>query len=128
VSGSATFYCNSDRSRTVLSKCHHSYPDRPGVADMYAAAGPAIRAALGDWRGQYVTVSRAGHGSVTVRLVDWCACGSAVIDLYADAMWKLGGSGRIRVTVSWGTPAELPSTDTEGEHGIYRPGGPLVAS
>jgi hypothetical protein len=40
-----------------------------------AAAGPALRRALGaGWRGMTVTVWN-GARHVTVRLTDWCACG-----------------------------------------------------
>lgn len=39
-----------------------------------AAAGPALRAALGpSWRGTEVTVT-AGGRSATVRVSDWCLC------------------------------------------------------
>ena len=39
-----------------------------------AAAGPALRRALGDsWRGTVVVVS-AGERMVRVRLTDWCQC------------------------------------------------------
>lgn len=58
------------------------YDWRPGGA----AAGPALRRALGpNWRGQRVRVC-AGGRCVTVTLNDWCACGDrggrpTVIDL-----------------------------------------------
>lgn len=56
------------------------HPTVAGVASFYrwhpgeAAAGPALRHWLGPhWRGQSVTVSRAGR-SVTVILTDTCQC------------------------------------------------------
>lgn len=110
VAGEATFYCNSDPNRLVLSRCPVGYPDRAGASDMYAAAGPDLR--VGNWRGRTVQVAR-GDRIIEVQLVDFCACGSAVIDLFADPMVKLGGSGRIDVTVSWSETAAPtpPSTD-----------------
>lgn len=84
------------------------YSWRPGEA----AAGPALRAALGSgWRGSTVTVTSAGH-SVTVRLTDWCACGSGrIIDLDSRSFARLAplSTGVIRVTVSSGGPAPEPT-------------------
>lgn len=105
--GKATWYCLSGRS-----SCHYKYPDRPGVLDMYAAAGGEIRSK--GWRGRTVTVCSSGR-CIRVKLVDWCACGGAnAIDLYADAFrelvdpnWrKLGhsdplGRGRVSVRILW---------------------------
>lgn len=73
-----------------------------------AAAGPALRRALGpDWRGSRVTVCASGT-CVRVRLVDWCQClkGQAserVIDLSAGAFRQLAplSRGIVRVEVSW---------------------------
>jgi hypothetical protein len=110
VHGDATWFCNADASRARLSRCTNGYPDGPGD-DFYAAAGPDLRD--GDWRGRLVTVERDGYSPIQVRLIDSCVCDSAVIDLYADAMWALGGTGRIEVTVSYGL-IPLPQTDTEG--------------
>ncbi len=77
-----------------------------------AAAGPALRDALGrDWRGQWVTVARGGV-TVTVQLTDWCACrGRRIIDLNAGDFARLAplSKGVIEVTVN---PVDLPRTDT----------------
>lgn len=93
LSGTATWYCSPGRS-----PCTRGYP-----GGLYAAAGPALRAALGDWRGRQVTVS-AGGRSVTVMLIDWCACGSGrVIDLYGEAFARLAplSRGVLTVTLTW---------------------------
>ena len=78
-----------------------------GVATWYAAskgtaaAGPALRAALGkDWRGDRVRVC-AGGECVTVRLTDWCACGPrhgkpTLIDLGRRLVLPAGTVGRRR--------------------------------
>lgn len=99
---------------------------------LYAAAGPLLREALGDWRGQYVTVEGDG-ASVTVRLSDWCACGSrhglpTLIDLSRDAFAELADPsvGIVRVSIEIDPPAHkdddrmraeefgpLPATSTE---------------
>jgi hypothetical protein len=73
-----------------------------------AAAGPALRAALGhDWRGQHVRVCSGGR-CVTVELIDWCACGPrhgvpTLLDLSDDAFRRLAplDAGVIDVRVSW---------------------------
>lgn len=60
----------------------------PGQGQGHAAAGPALRAALGGdpaFRGTVVTVGK-GNTTVTVVLDDWCACGDrhgdpTIIDL-----------------------------------------------
>ena len=91
AAGMASWYC-----KTGVSACHRSYP-----GGVYAAAGPALR--VGDWRGRAVRVC-SGGGCVTVRLIDWCACGGGrVIDLYSDAFSRIGSlsQGTMRVTVSW---------------------------
>ena len=66
-----------------------------------AAAGPALRAALGrNWRGMTVRVC-AGR-CVTVRLTDWCLCGHGrVIDLDRRLFAQLAPPSRgvIAVTV-----------------------------
>lgn len=71
----------------------------------YAAAGPALRAALGpNWRGQTVEVSTPGKKPVSVILADWCACGGGhTIDLYGDVFVQLGNLSRgiLQVTISW---------------------------
>ena len=95
-----------------------------GVATWYdtapgqAAAGPTLRELLGsDWRGQRVTVSANGR-SVTVKLTDWCACGSrhghdTLIDLDDADFARLAplSAGVVEVSVEWGT-IPLPATDT----------------
>ena len=71
-----------------------------------AAAGPVLRRLAGPgWRGRTVIV-RSGRRSVTVRLLDWCACGPrqgrpTLIDLPAvDFAWLAPRSrGVIAVTV-----------------------------
>jgi hypothetical protein len=73
-----------------------------------AAAGPALRAALGrSWRGRPVTVW-LGSRHTTVRLTDWCACGprsgsATLLDLSASAFAALAplSRGVQKVTVSW---------------------------
>jgi hypothetical protein len=91
-----------------------------------AAAGPALRAALGKgWRGSTV---RACHDGACVRVVltDWCLCGHGrVIDLdsrdfrtlTADDEHKDGrlGLGVIPVRVTLAGRVVLPATDTESE-------------
>lgn len=89
--GSATWYC-----KTGTSVCASGYP-----GGMYAAAGPELR--VGAWRGRVVRVC-SGGSCITVKLIDWCACGgSHVIDLYSDAFRRLAplSAGALKVTVSW---------------------------
>jgi hypothetical protein len=93
VIGPPTWYCKAGRS-----VCHYRYPDRPGVLDLYAAAGPALR--VGDWRGRVVNVCASKLNCLRVRLVDWCACAPPhFLDLYWDA-WNALGQPR-QVTVTW---------------------------
>lgn len=70
-----------------------------------AAAGPALRAALVDWRGATVIV-RSGDRQVRVKLTDHCACGDrngvpTVIDLDVASFEALAprGAGVIAVEV-----------------------------
>lgn len=107
VSGPASWYCNRDGSRAVLSVCHYQYPDRLWQEDLYAAAGPALRRAMcGDvdsdcWRGQTVRVN-----GITIKLVDYCQCyrglpKEKVIDLYYDA-WLVAAAPRSGfVEIDW---------------------------
>jgi hypothetical protein len=89
--GLASWYC-----RAGSSPCHYQYPDTGGF-DAYAAAGPRLRAAIGNWRGRIVSVD-----GIRVKLVDWCQCykGQAnekLIDLYYDVYRRAGGT----VTIRW---------------------------
>lgn len=89
--GAASWYC-----RAGVSVCTSGYPDG-GAFDAYAAAGPGLRAALGDWRGRIVYVD-----GIRVRLVDWCQCyegepNEKLLDLYYDVFARTGSS----VTVRW---------------------------
>ena len=76
------------------------YGTGPGAG--HAAAGPALRQALGkDWRGKVVQV--CADRCVTVKLTDWCLCrGQRVIDLSDEDFSRLAPltAGVIRVTVS----------------------------
>ena len=90
--GEASWYCKAG-----VSVCHYQYPDGPGF-DGYAAAGPALRQAIGPgWRNSIVSVD-----GVRVKLVDWCACGTGrIIDLYFDVAHALGITGVGQVVVRW---------------------------
>lgn len=91
ATGTASWYC-----KPGVSACHYAYS-----GGMYAAAGPKLR--VGNWRGRVVQVCGNGR-CVTVKLIDWCACGGGrVIDLYSDAFRRLAplSQGTVRVTVSW---------------------------
>jgi hypothetical protein len=101
LSGRASWYC-----RAGVSICMAIHPDRAGVADMYAAAGPRLRRAIcgrdtsNCWRGRRVTVN-----GVRVVLADWCQCykGQAqekIIDLYWDA-WTRVPHVTSGVTIRW---------------------------
>jgi hypothetical protein len=65
---------------------------------MYAAAGPRLRAFLGHWRGQSVTVCAAT--CIRVILDDWCACPHRLIDLSAQAFARLAPLSRGILAVS----------------------------
>ena len=64
------------------------YTPQPG---WFGAAGPALRRALGDWRGQTVMVCGFLNGQSRchpILLSDWCACGLGhVIDL-TESAWS----------------------------------------
>lgn len=87
----------------------------PGLT---GAAGPVLRDALGDWRGEHVTV--CASRCVTVALIDWCACGErggepTLIDLSDGAFARLADPSRgvIDVTIEVGRPRmTLPPTDS----------------
>jgi hypothetical protein len=91
--GSASWYCGHG------SACTHGYMD-----GLYAAAGPALRAALGrEWRGRRVHVA-SGLRGVDITLIDWCACPNGrLLDLFSDAFLRLAplDRGVVKVTVSW---------------------------
>ena len=80
------------------------YAYRPGQA----AAGPALRRALGkSWRGRTVTVC-AGGRCVRALLTDWCLCSSArgggrIIDLDSRTFAAIAplSRGVVRVDVRW---------------------------
>jgi hypothetical protein len=98
LKGRASWYCNRDGSRAVISACHYKYPDTSAY-NAYAAAGPKLRAALGShWRGRIVYVN-----GLRVKLVDWCQCYGGqtgvekLIDLYYDVYRRAGGN----VTIRW---------------------------
>lgn len=91
ISGLASWYC-----RAGVSPCTYTNPDTAGF-DAYAAAGPRLRAALGDWRGRIVYVD-----GIRVKLIDWCQCYKGephekLLDLYYDVFLRTGSS----VTVRW---------------------------
>jgi len=101
ISGKASWYC-----RAGQSVCMAAHPDRAGVADMYAAAGPGLRRAIcgsessNCWRGRTVMVN-----GVAVVLADWCGCSSnsssiKLIDLYWDA-WTRVPNVSGGVTIRW---------------------------
>lgn len=99
LTGTASWYC------LPRSACTRGYP----ATGLFAAAGPALRAALGpNWRGRVVT-ARANGRAVRVRLIDWCQCYAGTsreraIDLYASAFRQLAplSHGVIKVEVRWG--------------------------
>jgi hypothetical protein len=96
LSGTSSWYCLPGRSA-----CTRGY----GASCICAAAGPTIRAALGDWRGRTVVVS-TGNVDVVVTLIDWCSCPDGrLLDLYAVAFGGLApnglSDGLIDVGVSW---------------------------
>lgn len=92
ISGRASWYC-----RAGASPCTVGYPDDGGL-DAYAAAGPALRAAIGPgWRGKVILVD-----GLRVKLIDWCQCyrgepHEKLLDLYYDVYARVGGS----VTIRW---------------------------
>lgn len=93
ISGRASYYC-----RAGVSICTVNHPDGPGF-DAYAAAGPALRAAIGaGWRGRIVYVD-----GIRVKLIDWCKCTGGntgvekLLDLYYDVFARTNSA----VTVRW---------------------------
>jgi hypothetical protein len=91
LKGYASYYC-----RAGSSPCTSGYPDGGGV-QAYAAAGPKLRAALGDWHGRVVSVD-----GIRVKLIDWCQCyqgqsNEKLLDLYYDVFARTGSP----VTIRW---------------------------
>lgn len=107
LSGTASWYCNSDRSRGPISRCMRGHP-----GGLYAA----IRRDLLSMRGDVVNVCSSA-ACVRVRIVD-CNCGrnANLIDLYADAFERIAplSAGRVHVTIQGGPAATVPPTDEEG--------------
>lgn len=101
IKGTATWYCLP----SWPSRCMKVHPNPAGL---FAAAGPALRAAIGrNWRNHLVTV-RANGRAVVVRLADWCKCpGNHTIDLYSGPFSTLSGrdpsspGGVLDVKISW---------------------------
>jgi hypothetical protein len=91
ISGLASWYC-----RAGISPCTVNHPDDGGI-DAYAAAGPRLRAAIGDgWRGKVIYVD-----GLRVKLIDWCQCYKGephekLLDLYYDVFARVGSQVRIR--------------------------------
>lgn len=88
------------------------YEDPKHPRGYYAAAGPLLREALRDWRGQYVTVEGNGR-SVTLVLSDFCACGlrhgkPTFLDLSRDAFAELADPsvGILAVSIEIGLPPD----------------------
>lgn len=85
-----------------------------------AAAGPALRQALGPhWRGVVVTVSANGH-AIRVKLADWMRA-DRLIDLSAASFRQLAplSQGVVTVTVSWGQPTITPPPTDEAPDWAY---------
>lgn len=97
LTGTSSWYCSPGRSA-----CTSGY----SASGAYAAAGPRLRAALGDWRGRTVLVTANG-ASVEVRLIDFCSCpsGNRLLDLYAIVFGQLARNGLsqgvVDVVVTW---------------------------
>lgn len=93
-----------------------------GRNGMYAAAGPALRRAIGrGWRGRVVTVCADGS-CIRLTLNDYCPCGEKsrrpdkLIDLSDEAFGRLAplSRGVLRAVVWWageGTPLILRRVD-----------------
>lgn len=89
VSGVATWYCWPNGNPP--SRCTLGF----SAGGAYGAAGPELRAALGNWRGKVVYVN-----GVRVKLIDWCACGgNHVVDVYHSTWIKIPHPSN--VTIRW---------------------------
>ncbi|HEY6568591.1 MAG TPA: RlpA-like double-psi beta-barrel domain-containing protein [Actinomycetota bacterium] len=105
VRGTATFYCSDGRDGSPVSRCTRGF----GPSDL---VGAIDRKDSTYRKGDFVKVSHEGK-SVTVLIVDTCACGGdRLIDLTIGAFQHLApwGAGEIRVKLS---NAGLPATDTQ---------------
>lgn len=102
LKGKASWYCNYDNSKFDWSICHYKYPDNAGP-DYYAAACGKLRRAIGPkWRNDIVTVKNIENNkTVRVKLVDWCGSKTKTIDLYQDAMGKIGAKWTAQVEITW---------------------------
>jgi len=103
LAGTATWYCGSS------STCTRGY----GPSDLIAAVDPT----LGIPKGTILTVRHEAR-SVTVRVVDICACsGRRIIDLSYGAFKRLADPslGIIEISIEFGAIPTPPQTDTQGE-------------
>ena len=114
-----TFGSVSPSMTPAYASAHSQHID--GLATWYryhpgqAAAGRALRQALGPhWRGKWVSVTANGH-TIRVRLTDSMGRTSRLIDLDPHDFAHLAplSQGVLRVTVSWGEAIPLPATDSE---------------
>lgn len=101
LAGIASWYCLPGRSACTVG--YSANDCRTPVWHCYAAAGPALRAVLGNWQDREILVS-FGDESVLVRIVDICTCpGGRLIDLYASTFGHLASlsTGTIELAVLW---------------------------
>ena len=97
LSGRASWYCNNDGSRAQISSCHYQYPDT-GANNAYAAAGPELRAALGQLARPDGAGRRApGQARRLVPVLRRPVGLEKLIDLYYDVYARIGSS----VTIRW---------------------------
>lgn len=110
--GIATMYCVAEFGNYHTGACMARHP----AGGPYAAAGPALRAAIGGgdhclpgpgcWRDRTVTVC-GPKGCATATLADWCRCsGGHVIDLYGTVMKEIDpgypfNGGVAAAVISW---------------------------
>jgi hypothetical protein len=113
-----TFGSVSPSMTPAYASAHRQHID--GLATWYryhpgqAAAGAALRRAIGlDWRGTVVAVTANGR-TIRVRLTDSMGKTSRLIDLDSDSFRQLAplSQGVLRVVVTWGEAIPLPATDT----------------
>jgi len=112
LTGVATEYCVPEYGDYHTSRCMAYHP----VGGPYAAAGPALRAAIGGgdhcvpgrgcWRDAVVRVCN-GTRCAYATLADWCLCGGwHVIDLYGTLMKQIdpgypGNGGVAEAVITW---------------------------